>query len=205
MVAGERRRPAASSNGSGMIPPRALKIAPSLLPATSVAPAARSRPPPRGRADVTLLARTAVHTATDESSSAASPRLAIPGAPSAWNSIAPVAPLPFGGSRSDVGADRASADAWSSSAAGVSFRGSTRSHRSETGSIDGRPLRSSTAGSRSGRARGGRTGLAHPPRSHQVSAGTAASQKSSLRPVEPLTTPRSARNSSSNGSVCVPP
>jgi hypothetical protein len=51
-------------------------------------------------------------------------------------------------------------------------------------------------------------GLNEPARltSHQpVSAGTAAAQKSSLRPVEPLTTPRKARNSSSDGSVGVPP
>jgi len=38
-----------------------------------------------------------------------------------------------------------------------------------------------------------------------VSAGTAASQKSSFLPVEPLTRPRSAMNSSSNGSSGVPP
>ena len=38
-----------------------------------------------------------------------------------------------------------------------------------------------------------------------VSMGTAASQKSSLRPVESLTTPRNSRNSSSDGSVGVPP
>jgi hypothetical protein len=51
-------------------------------------------------------------------------------------------------------------------------------------------------------------GLNEPARltSHQpVSAGTAAAQKSSLRPVEPLTTPRKARNSPSDGSVGVPP
>jgi hypothetical protein len=41
--------------------------------------------------------------------------------------------------------------------------------------------------------------------SHQVSMGTAASQKSSLRPVDSLTTPRNSRNSSSDGSVGVPP
>jgi hypothetical protein len=50
-------------------------------------------------------------------------------------------------------------------------------------------------------------GLNSPARllSRQLSAGTAASQKSSLRPVEPFTNPRSARRSSSNGSVGVPP
>ena len=46
---------------------------------------------------------------------------------------------------------------------------------------------------------------ARPPDSRQLSAGSAASQKSSLRPVEPFTCPRSARNSSSSGSVGVPP
>jgi hypothetical protein len=50
-------------------------------------------------------------------------------------------------------------------------------------------------------------GLTQPTRltSHQLSAGTAASQKSSLRPVEPLTIPRSAKNSSSEGLAGVPP
>ena len=54
------------------------------------------------------------------------------------------------------------------------------------------------------RRRGGRAELARPPTSRQLSAGTAASQKSSLRPVEPLTS-SSARTSSSDGSVGVPP
>ena len=52
--------------------------------------------------------------------------------------------------------------------------------------------------------RGGRE-EARPPRRSQLSAATAAVQKSSLRPVDSLTTPRSAMNSSSNGSVGVPP
>jgi hypothetical protein len=38
-----------------------------------------------------------------------------------------------------------------------------------------------------------------------LSAGTTAAQKSSLRPVEPLTIPRSSRNTSSEGSDGVPP
>jgi hypothetical protein len=51
-----------------------------------------------------------------------------------------------------------------------------------------------------------RAGELAPPASfsHQVSIGTAASQKSSFRPVDSLTT-RNSRNSSSDGSVGVPP
>lgn len=60
-----------------------------------------------------------------------------------------------------------------------------------------------TTGSRTSRRATSSTRRRRPEQA-QLSAGTTASQKSSLRPVEPLTRPRSAMNSSSNGSVGVP-
>ena len=69
MVAGERRRPAASSGSSDMIPPRASNIAPRLLPAASGAPASRPRPYTQSR----RLARARPQSAPPANAAARSP------------------------------------------------------------------------------------------------------------------------------------
>ena len=68
-VAGERRRPAASSSSSDITPPRESETHPSLLPATSGAPAAR----PRSYTQARRLARARPQSAPPANAAARSP------------------------------------------------------------------------------------------------------------------------------------
>jgi hypothetical protein len=130
-VAGERRRPVASSSSSDMIPSSGWEKAMRLLCTL------------KGHGRVARRHRRA------------------------WNSIATAALLPFHRCRSETGADRALADAWSSSAAGVSAR-YCRRDRIQAALFDVRALvaleRSATGGLEWSRGRGSVLAAASPAR-----------------------------------------